>query len=218
MPWVPGARRAAEAEADQASEPRERAAACAAVAPDHKTRAEDDGALRRAGPGVERLFPRSADERGEAVAERGILGAHEIGRVAVDVGRAHLHPDGRRRIDARHGQPEHARGFHAGTKDLVLMIGRLDAIDAAADEVDEAGRRPVPAATRRACGHPRACASTGRGPWADRETRYDVIAPEAARCVASETPRKPLPPAMTIERVGVVSVIHHSDRTGERPC
>src|SRR5258708_5553183 len=59
-------------------------------------------------------------------------------RITVDVRRAHLHPHRRRDTDGADGEAQHARCFHAGTENFILVVGRLDAIDAASHQVDQA--------------------------------------------------------------------------------
>ena len=84
------------------------------------------------------MLPGFADEWCEADAECGVFVANERRRVAVDVRRAHLHPDRRRRVDAAKCLAENAGGLDTGAEDFVLMVGGLDAVDAAAGEIDQA--------------------------------------------------------------------------------
>ena len=87
-----------------------------------------------------RLFPSSTDKRGEATAGGRVFCANTIGRVAINVGGAHLHPDWRRRIDRSQGAAQDSGCFDARTKNLVLMIWSFDAVDATPNEVHESGR------------------------------------------------------------------------------
>ena len=78
------------------------------------------------------------------------------------------------------------------------MCGRLHAIDAASHQVDQPARAVE---LRRQSPDVRASQTTCRqgpeilGRCRDRTT---TAYPELARCVASEMPKNPLPPAMTI--------------------
>jgi hypothetical protein len=129
-----------QAEFHERSQSRECPAPCAAISPDYKTSSQDYLALRREDARAEFIFPRSADKWGKAAAKRRVFGAGDRWRVAIDVGRAHLHPHGRRIVDRPDRQAEGVRRFDSRSQDLVLMIGSFDAIDATPDQVHQARR------------------------------------------------------------------------------
>ena len=129
---------------------RQRPAAGPAVPPQHKARPENHAALRRQQPRLKRTLPRRRHLRSQTDAVRRVLRAHGLRRVAVNVCRAHLHPH-RRPSRLAHRVTQHPRAFQARAEDFVLMIGRLDAVHAAARQVDQPARsfqRPPPVPQR----------------------------------------------------------------------
>src|SRR5262249_27234733 len=142
---------AAEAEAGEEFEASYRATAAAAIAANDEAGAKDYLSLRGQNARVVRGFPRAGNEGGEAAAGRRIFRTDCGGRIAVDVCGAHLDPDRRRVIDFKQCAAEDEGGFNARAENFVLVVGRFDAIDSAAREVDQADgavERRAPVAKR----------------------------------------------------------------------
>ncbi len=119
-------------------------------------------------------------------------------RIPVDVRCAHLHPHGRRGIDRADGRAQHASRFHSRTENFILVVGGLDAIDASSCQVDQPDRTvQFPAPSPRVRASQLTCLQGPLGFGGCRESST-IDLPDAAKCVAREIPKKPLPPAITI--------------------
>ena len=142
----PASDRAAKTQASESGKRRERAA----VATEHEARAKHDLPHACRGRPRKRVLPRRAHGGREPVAKRRIfVDDNARGRIAVTMRGRHLHPDARQRLHGSERTADHFGGFDARAKDLVAMIGRLDAIDRAAGEIHDRMRaiemaRPVP--------------------------------------------------------------------------
>ena len=73
---------------------RQRAAARAPIAANHEAGPQDNLSLRGQNAGLVGVFPRTGNEWCQSTAGRRFFGANPSRRIAVDMGRAHLHPDG----------------------------------------------------------------------------------------------------------------------------
>jgi hypothetical protein len=110
MPCRPCPTRPPEAEPCQADEASESSSAPA----EDEARAQDDAPrLRREGVGPGRL-PGASHERRETVAECSLLVADDLRRIAVDVRRRHLDPDGEGDGEGAERQAEDARRLDPG--------------------------------------------------------------------------------------------------------
>ena len=129
--------RAAQSESDKRPEAGKRAASRAAVLPDDKAGSQDDLPLRCKRARVKRLLPSPSHSRRESDSERRILAASHGRRIAVNMRRTHLHPYRRRAPDGPHRLTQNPRRLDARSKDFILMIWCLDAIDRAPDQINQ---------------------------------------------------------------------------------
>ncbi len=88
---------------------------------------------------MEGFFPCSSHQRRQTASQCGLFRANQLRRISVDVRRAHLHPHRRRRIDTTQRLAQDTCRLDPRPKDLVLVVRRFDAVDAAAGKVDQPG-------------------------------------------------------------------------------
>ena len=132
--------RPTQSQSYQSEQARQRTTASSAVATDDEARAKDDATLRGQHSLFEFTFPCLPHKWCQAIAERRVFGAGHFWWIAINMSCTHLHPDRRGRVDTTDREAERSRRFGTRAENLILMIGSLDAINAATNQIDQAAR------------------------------------------------------------------------------